>query len=287
MKKLPLLICVVAVVLVTVILLTCGTPSPRRTEHHGSPEQEVAIPSAASAPAYEDAPWGLPVGSPSVRVLSRVAFTIGHDGVKRQPRWVAYHIKSEYVGLPALGKRKFVPDPELPEEESAKKSDYENSGYDRGHMAPFASVRRKDDPRPEDESCYFSNICPQKPSLNRQIWSLLEERVRDWAKKYGEVWVVTGPIFGEDGKTLPSGRVAIPLSFYKIVARVDGEKIELLSFILSQDATSTAEDKKFTKFLVSVDEVEKATGLDFMSELPDEVENVLEAKKPAEIWQSR
>jgi DNA/RNA endonuclease G (NUC1) len=90
--------------------------------------------SAAATPVDEDAPWGLPKDGTSICILHRTAFTIGHDGAKRQPLWVAYNIKSEYVGLPALGKRKFVPDPELPAEESAVDSDYRNSGYERGHI---------------------------------------------------------------------------------------------------------------------------------------------------------
>jgi endonuclease G len=282
MRSRRLAIIVLLLVIAILVLVFCAYSPSNRVERTSKTSDIIPVASTQNLKS-EDTPWGLPKDGSSLHILTHIAFTIGYDSAKKEPRWVAYNIKSEYVGLPSLGKRNFKPDPDLPEEESAKDSDYKNSGYDRGHMAPFASVRRKNDPKPECESCYFSNICPQKPSLNRKIWELLEEKEREWAKKYGEVWVVTGPIFGENGQTLPSGRVAIPLSFYKIVARVDGEKVELLSFILSQDATSTAEDKKFVKFLVSVDEVEKATGLDFMSELPDDIENVLEAQKPPTI----
>lgn len=225
-------------------------------------------------------PFGKPI--PACTCLSKTAFVIGHDGEKRQPRWVAYWVSSETADLPGIGKRKFVPDPELPESENAKDSDYAKSGYDRGHMAPYASVRRKGNPLPECESCYFSNICPQKPSLNQGIWKALENKERMWAKRYEKVWITTGPIFGEDGNTVPSGRVAVPMSFYKIIMQAQDGQLKALSYIIPQSVTK--QDRNLKCYLVSIDDIEKATGIDFFSELPDDVENKMEAEVPCVEW---
>ncbi len=226
----------------------------------------------------EFAPWGYPAAP---KILRKTAFVVGYDPEKRIPLWVAYNVIRANARLPGLGERAFKPDPELPRDESAWDSDYKGSGYDRGHMAPFASVRRPGDPRPEIESCYFSNICPQRPTLNRKEWRLLEEQVRDWAVKYGEVWVIVGPILGDDART-PSGRVALPTAFYMIVAKQGVGHPDVLAFVMSQDESS--EDRQFERFLRSVDEVELLSSLDFLASLPDTVEDRVEAIRLQTVW---
>ena len=224
------------------------------------------------------------------RILVKTSFVIGHSGIRRQPLWVAYRVTDEYANLPKLGKRRFKADSELPEDERAFPSDYKDSGFDRVHLAPLASTRRPNNPKPDYESCLLSNISPQKPSLNQKIWRLLEEKVREWAKK-NDVFVFTGTIFNKDNATLPSGRVMIPKAFFKIVYRRYGwihtgwQNAEVLSFVMNQNAGYTEEDKKLTKFLKSVDEVEEITGFDFFIPLTDEIEDKIESHKPTEIWE--
>lgn len=229
---------------------------------------------APEGPRDENAPWGMPKAS---RILHRIAFVVGYDPAKRQPAWVAYRVDKENVGLKGLTKRKFVPDPDLPLEESAWDEDYRGSGYDRGHMAPFASVRRPGDPRPEVESCFFSNICPQRPTLNRGSWAGLEAQVRKWAVQYGQVWVMVGPEFGPSPGKVPSGRVAIPEAFFMVIARMTEDGPKVLAFVMAQGVN--APKGSFDAYLVSVREVERATGLDFFSALPQEVQDRLETTK--------
>lgn len=226
-----------------------------------------------------DTPWGYPHAG---KLLHKVAFTIGYDPQKREPLWVAYHVDRENVGLRGLTKRQFVPDPELPPDESATDRDYRGSGYDRGHMAPFASVRRPNDPRPECESCYFSNICPQSPGLNRVTWAHLEKRVRDWAVRYGRVWVIVGPVFGPGSDWTRSGRVAVPTAFYMVIIRQDQDGLKALAFEMGQSVHDPSEH--FERFLTSVGAVERETGLDFLTTLPDEVRKQLETFTPRDVW---
>jgi len=97
-----------------------------------------------------------------------------------------------------------------------------------------------------------------------------------------EVWVVCGPIFDSDIEKLASG-VEIPDAYYKIIVDEKNGKVRALAFIMPQGVT-TDEKNNLGKFLTSVDEIERQTGLDFLHELPDDVENRVEAEKAGTTW---
>ncbi len=66
-----------------------------------------------------------------------------------------------------------------------------------------------------------------------------------------------------------------------LVAVEDGSP-KMLAFLMPHHRKKC--EGKFEDFLTSVDEIEKATGLDFFHKLPDDVENTLEAETAEELW---
>lgn len=232
----------------------------------------------------EHSAWGLP--KPQKQLLIRIGYVVSHDPNWKIPHWVSYHLTKHYVKAEALVPGKpFKADPDLPPGQRAELADYKNSGYDRGHLARQADMRGRNK-QCEFESCYLSNIAPQLPSLNQKIWLHLENKVQKWAEKFGGVWVITGPIFkdGKIRKTIGSNRVAVPAQFYKIVVRNVHGKPEVLAFIIDQNTPCNDETKRLTQFLTSVNRVEELTGLNFLRELPDDIEDAIEAAVPQEIW---
>ena len=87
---------------------------------------------------------------------------------------------------------KFLPDPDV-RGAKAYSNDYTKSGYDRGHMAPAADMKWSK--QAMAESFYMSNICPQKPQPEPRRLEDLEEKSRQWAKKYGAVYIACGPVY--------------------------------------------------------------------------------------------
>jgi len=277
---------IVAVIISLLVSLSACTSAPRveTPKPEPKPAKETPLPEHRETTKFQPHPhayWGLPKGRITREPITHIAFTVGYDSSKRQPLWVAYNVKKDTLDCSQKRSNNFKRDPKVPEEESATDNDYKHSGYDKGHMAAFRSVCRKGQPDAAEESFYYSNICPQKHKLNSGIWSTLEDKERCWAKKYGEVWIVTGPIFSEAPKKL-NDRVAIPDGFYKIIVRNDGNEVRVLAFIMKnaddQDGKTILEN-----FLVSVDEVEEKTGLDFLPDLPDEIEERLEKEKPQDM----
>ena len=166
---------------------------------------------------------------------------------------------------------KFVSDP-MVKGATAMNEDYTRSGYDRGHMAPAGDMKWS--AKAMRESFYLSNICPQKPGLNRGIWKDLEEQARLWAKENGSLLIVTGPVITDDLKRLGKNRVGIPKTFYKVICTITNGKPEGVGFLFdNKDYGKTP----LKSMMIPIDSVEKVTGIDFFPSLPDSIENPMEA----------
>ena len=110
-----------------------------------------------------------------VQIIEHIGYKVSYNQTWCIPNWVAYELtKIEVEGqFPRRGS--FCPDPYV-KGYSAETSDYSNSGYDRGHMAPAADMKWSE--KVMLESFYLTNICPQNKNLNSGLWLALEERAR-------------------------------------------------------------------------------------------------------------
>lgn len=213
-----------------------------------------------------------------VLVLGNSAYSVGYSDAHRNPLWVCYYVFA--LENPPSYERpsRFSVDERTKSE--VRHDDYTNSGYDRGHMAPNATIAGRYGQAAQLETFLMSNVSPQTPLLNQGIWRELESLVREWANEYEELWVITGPIFDKDIETLDLG-VEIPDAFFKIVIdEVDG-KPRALSFVIPQDP---GPNPSLEIYLASVNMVEILSGFDFFWTLDDGTESTMEAKTPTEIW---
>ena len=144
------------------------------------------------------------------------AFAVLDSGVTRGPLWSAEH--PTVAGLDAARRQRrvnrFHPEDALAEDDRAELADYARSGYDRGHMTPSGDMPTPD---AQQQSFSLANMVPQTPVLNRGVWERIESAVRRLARREGELYVVTGPVFeGADLQAL-QGRVLVPTSTWKAV----------------------------------------------------------------------
>jgi endonuclease G len=235
------------------VALSCATTQgPERADR---PDRRYAY---AGVPAERD-----------VTVLRNEGFLVGYSEARGCPRWVAYRVFR--VGRRTSGERpsRFGVDERT--RARVRHEDYTGSGCDRGHMAPNYAIATRYGRRAQLETFLMSNIAPQKPGLNRGPWRLLEERVaRKWAEEFEEVWVITGPIFAEGGWRL-AGKVDVPSGFYKIVLDEERGRPRVWAFVMPQAARGEPD-----AWRASVDRIEALTGLDFLADLPDELEAEIE-----------
>jgi endonuclease G len=164
-----------------------------------------------------------------------------------------------------------------------KHEDYNNprgvKKWDRGHMVQFDDARGYGVVAAK-ESFYTSNICPQLGALNQRGWLTLEERCTELARDYDVVWIYTGPIYSEHKAPFAKGRkVTKPIAFYKIVVSPgDSDNVDVLAFRMPHKAIPR--DANLSDYLVSIDDIEDETGIDFLHELEDDMEEELES----EVW---
>lgn len=239
-------------------------------------QNAAATPTSAPAPASEDpiAPdhitfGGEPrPGSPDISftLLKNIAYEVGYSEQRKDPLWSAYHVI--HLDNPYILKRpsgNFLTD----ERTLAKTThhDFTGSGYDRGHMTPNSAIARFYGAEAQRETFLLSNICPQSPNLNREVWAKLEMDITDYTSQFDEIWVTCGPIFADMNggitHTLRSG-IAIPSSFYKIAVEDQSGKIRLFSAIMPQGVKGTELPQQF---LTSVRQIEDQTGLEFLWKL--------------------
>lgn len=164
----------------------------------------------------------------------------------------------------------------------ATPTDYTNSGYDRGHMAPAGDM--KWDRQAMHDSFKMTNICPQNKSLNTGIWNQLEGLVRSWAKRDSALIVVCGPIVSQnDTMRIGKNGVLVPGAFFKAVLAPFANPQRAIGFIFSNRKCSG----KLQKYATTIDEIERQTGLDLFYSLPDDEEAVLESHFNYDLWTQR
>src|SRR3954452_13825896 len=150
---------------------------------------------------------------PKTRTICYAAFAVLHSGITRTPLWAAEHLTRNGLDAAVATERKdtFHEEAKLPPDERADLDDYTRSGFDRGHLAPAADMP---DERAQHESFSLANMIPQDPQSNRGLWSGVESAVRARARRSGELYVVSGPVF--QGATLKRlrGRVLVPTHIF-------------------------------------------------------------------------
>jgi len=221
-----------------------------------------------------------PTGTRGQRI-DREGFSLSYDEDWEQAEWVAYILERKNLQQ-KWGKRprKFKPDPEV-RTGSANDNDYRGSGYDRGHLAPFADFAWNDELA--RETFYLSNISPQARQFNQGVWRELEELTRDWANRFKRLYVVTGPVMTQDPKGTigRTNRVAIPAAYYKVLLDLDDPEQKGIGFVIPNEISFDP----LPKYVMSIDAVEKIAGIDFFSELmPEDQEARLESVGNPDLW---
>ena len=254
-------------------------------------KQEQAPQLATTPPTSQQAPpisddrilfGGMPEPrNPAVAftVLKNSAYIVGYSEKRKDPLWSAYRVK--HMDRPFVLERpkgEFLTDDRTTAR--VNHHDFTGSGFDRGHMTPNSAIARCYGEEAQKQTFLLSNICPQAPALNQKVWEHLEMREITYADEYSEVWVVDGPIFGDQlnprgtTRTLRAG-ISVPAAFYKICLEDHADTPRVFAIIMPQTVKGTESPEQF---LVSVSEIETDTGLTFFPQLDPATRERLESQ---------
>jgi endonuclease G, mitochondrial len=203
-------------------------------------------------------------------------FSLSYSEENEQAEWVAYELTRERLNANfATRSNTFMPDPDV-KTESATPRDYAGSGYDKGHLCPAADMGF--DSEAMDQTFYMSNMSPQKRVFNVGVWRELEENTRDWARRFRQLYIVTGPIFQKSvEKPIGFSKVTVPAYFYKVI--LAGEKS--IAFVIPNDKS----DRPLMDYATTIDNVERITGIDFFPQILKGANEAIEAKIDKTIWE--
>ncbi len=208
----------------------------------------------------------------TITLLANQYFCVGYVENQGNPAWVAYELRDMPAPLPRLKRPNFKTDTRT--RSQIRPDDYTHSGYDRGHMAPNFSMSCCYGKAGQSETFLMSNIVPQKHTMNAGVWKTIEElEFLNLAARYECVWIVTGPIYNNANSPKLNHKVNVPDACFKIIVMRNTRGVFARAYIVPNGETASNPEK----YRVSIDEIEKQTRLDFFAELPDDLENALEA----------
>lgn len=194
------------------------------------------------------------------------------------PNWVAWELTAPETYGEVKRSSKFASDESV--SGSADPWDYNYSGYDRGHMCPAADMKWSAEAM---HDCFFmTNMCPQQKQFNSGTWAKLEAKCRQWARNDSAIIIVCGPVLTDPiTETIGDTHVAVPKRFFKVVLSPHAKPAARgIGFIFNNGSNPGG----MQQCAVTIDEVERVTGLDFFAALPDDIETMVESQCDFPSW---
>lgn len=261
----------------------------------------VATGAAPAYPADVHMAFGNPSGAvadtstPNNYLMIKPEYALSYNKDRGIPNWVSWHLADEWIGsLDRIDT--FRADPAVPADwYRVTHVDYTGSGFDRGHMVPNAD-RDPETSTPINQATFLmSNMIPQAPDNNQGPWANLENYLRTLLPA-NEIYIVAGGAgtggtgSNESKTTIANGKVTVPARTWKValvIPKQNGDDVSRVNAAARTIAvnmpnvqgirTNPNNPNDWQNYLVSIDQVEALTGYDFFSNLPDAVENSIEA----------
>jgi len=270
---------------------TTSSPAPAGTSlPHATTRQATAVVTSRDDNMALGNPSGATASldNPNNYLLVKPQYALGYHAGRGTPTWVSWHLNRAWMGA-APRQDDFRPDPALPRQFYAvTPRSYGSSGFDKGHNCPSAD--RTTDLDDNSATFLMTNMIPQAPNNNQRTWSSLEEWGRTQVSRGQEIYVLMG-CYGKGGTgakgpatTLDGGRVTVPARVWKVLVILpegsdDLRRIPTQARLLAIDTPNdNSVSADWSRYRVSVDAIEAATGLDLLSKLPVEVQARLEAQ---------
>jgi endonuclease G len=210
------------------------------------------------------------------QLIHHTAFSLSYNSSYLLPSWVSYKVTKSQVNRDDKVKAKYIPDPEV-NTKSANKKDYKQGGYLMAQFVNYLDIKQF--PDAVEESFYLTNIAPMKLAFYNHIWIKTEELIRLWTAENDGFYVVCGPILADAPfQSIGDNNLSVPKRFYKAI--YDPKNQRAIGFIFNNGMSSGS----LKSFAVSIDTIEKETGIDLFPSLDDELEKKVESELNINQW---
>jgi endonuclease G, mitochondrial len=249
---------------------------PRGTRVSANPNVAYGMPTAAKASLLQREDY----------LIERSQYVLSYNGRTLTPNWVSWRLHRDDIGKSIRGA--FEPDPLLPPGITKVNTHaFDGSGFDRGHMCPAQdrSSRQAD----MDATFYLTNIIPQSPASNQHAWERLESYCRELTKKGKVLYICCGPHgvggTGKNGTRSDVGRgstlVMVPSKIWKVILVLPDENAQpthdtrTIAIIMPNDQSVGFD---WSRYRVSVSDVERLTGFRFFPNIPESVAGAIKGR---------
>lgn len=272
----PALTRIVGVAALSVTLLWSGTAEAK---NFGSKQLLLGAPSGSTNPSDRND-----------YLMIKRQYALSYNNSKGIANWVSWQLNRSWLGTVSRCKS-FSPDPTLPRGfKVVLPTDYTGSGFSRGHM-----TRSGDRSVNQTDNCatfLMTNIVPQTQDNNEGPWLELEDLSKELAQAGRELYIISGPL-GEGGTGLQGAKtrigknqVSVPASLWKIVVvlpkpglGVKGVNQNTRVIAVNMPNQVGIKNRSYKEYLTTVDELEQLTGYNFLSDVPEEIQAVIETRK--------
>ena len=225
-----------------------------------------------------------------------INYCVEWDINKKSQRWSCYQMYKSIMEQNTdryQGNPQYPQDPQLPVEYRWTTDPFRGTGYDHGHICPSAD--RLQSKEGNYQTFYLTNMQPQRNGFNARVWANMETKVRNWAKQNNytfcdTMYVCKGGTIDNKSQimtTLSNGLI-VPKYFYMAILISKKQpsgttKYDAMAFWI-EHAEGSDNGKALAKYVISIDELEKKTGIDFFCNLPDDIERKVESTVNMKLW---
>lgn len=231
-----------------------------------------------------------------------INYCVEWDADKKSQRWSCYQMYQGWQGNAGRydpktnpgnhpNERQYPYDPNLPaserwEEDYFYGSYFNGARFDHGHICPSAD--RQYSKEANYQTFYMTNMQPQYNRFNAKLWAEMENKVRKWtpSSKEDTLFVCKGGTIDSEENILTriQGRLIVPKYFYMaVLLKVKGKYTRAIAF-WAENENRDRSNESLKQFAISIDELERRTGIDFFCNVPDDDENSVESSCNTSAW---
>ena len=269
-----------------------GTAAPGR----GTPEAGADAPPAGGD--NSNLLFGNPSGAQATMVsaenyfIDQKYYVESYSMSRGTPNWVSWHLDPNNFTGTAARQNDFASFTGLPTNwYQVQSNSYANSGFDRGHNCP--SGDRTSSSTANSATFLMTNMIPQAPNNNQKTWESFETYLRAQALNGYEVYVIMGS-YGTGGigsvsasviNTINNGKVTVPANVWKVAVLLktgdsDISRVTSATRVIAINTPNiNSTTASWKDYIVSVRDIESATGYNLLSNLPPNIQDVIEKAK--------
>ena len=269
------------------LLAACGDDNDDNNSSTPTPASKNTNANPALKPEYRRLEMPHMKGGSNLIVVHSTAkngvnYMLEWDCLKKSQRWSCYTLDKDNspqnVSRYYSDSNQYPQDPDIPSAYTFATDPYWHSGYDHGHICP--SYDRLNSREENIQTFYLSNMQPQRNKFNSGIWLKMEQLIsKTWNTNQfrDTLYVCKGGTIDKEEQILTrlGNGLIVPRYFFMAILCKNSQGYKAIGLWVEHRNEDRSNDN-IMDYVVSIDELERLTDIDFFCNLPDDLEETTE-----------